>query len=293
MDISTYVKYGMKAVRLGGKYFVKELPWVLCGVGTVGIAEAIILTAKKTPDATKELNNEKAQWEAIQDKEKRNKADYIFRLVRIGAKHYWVVIAVATGAVVCFWVANGITSKRLVKALTALGIITKGKEELEDKIKELDGEKHLRAVKDEIAKDQLRDAPPIDPNKEYGPGESWFYEPGSRQHFRTSYERIRQAAENVRRDLREQIMDGNTYAFVPANDFILDAGGEMCDFGKDLGFGIEVNNASLSEKMLYELSEEACNIAFASDFKNGVPEGVIIYDCQMKHKDMFNVFARC
>ena len=293
MNFSTVIKGCKMAIKYSGKQIVKHAPGILCGFGTGGVGLALWLMAKKAPEAKKELDAEKAQWEATEDKEKRNKADYIFKLVRIGAKHYWVVVSVATGAIVCFWLANRINFKRLMSALTALGISTKGKEEIEEKIKELDGEKHLRAVKDEIAKDQLKNAPPIDPNKNYGPGESWFYEPGSHQYIRTSYEKIRQAAENIRRDLREQILDGNRYAFVPVNDFILDIGGESCDFGKDLGFGIEIVNSNISEKKLVEMSEEACSISFASDWKENVPVGVIIYDCRLHHEEMYNVFSKC
>lgn len=194
MDISTYVKYGVKAVRLGGKYFVKALPWILCGVGTAGVAEAIILTAKKTPDAMEELNEAKVEWESVPDKEKRNKADYIFKLVRIGAKHYWVVVAVATGAVICFWVANHINFKRFMSALTAAGISTKAKEELEEKIKELDGEKHLQKIKDEIDGDKVKNNPPVtDQIINTGLGMHLCYEPITGRYFYSNIEKIKRA----------------------------------------------------------------------------------------------------
>ena len=158
MTLSTLIKGGKLLLKNGGKYIVKMAPGILCATGTAGIVGALILTAKKAPDAKKDFDAEKAKWDAIPNKEDRNKADYIFKLVRIGAQHYWVVIAVATGSIVCFWLANHINFKRLMSALTALGVTTKSKEELEEKIKEMDGEKHLRAVKDEIAKDQLKKA---------------------------------------------------------------------------------------------------------------------------------------
>ena len=95
---SAFIQSGLKLAKHSGKYLVKILPWVLCGVGTVGVTSAIVLTAKKTPDAKEELDEAKEEWENLPDKENRVKADYIVKLVRIGAKHYWVVIAVATGS---------------------------------------------------------------------------------------------------------------------------------------------------------------------------------------------------
>lgn len=270
----------------------KHLPSILTAVGTAGVVGAIVLTAKKAPDAKKELDEEKEKWEAIPDKENRVKADYIFRRIRIGAKHYWIVAIVVGGAITCFWLANHISLKRLMSALTAAGISAKTKEELEDKIKELDGDKHLKKVKDEIAKDKLKEAPDIDPNKDYGPGESWFYEPGSRQYFRSNYERIRQAVNEVRADLRRQIIDGSKYAFVPANDLLMDIGAEGCTFGDDLGFGIEIDDNHITESMLEEMVEDACRLNFTSDFKNGIPVGVIMYDCTLQHKSLYDVHGQ-
>lgn len=291
MNFSTILKGFKMSAKYGGKLAVKHLPGILTTVGTAGIIGAIILTAKKAPDAKKELDEEKEKWEAIPDKENRVKADYIFKRIRIGAKHYWIVAIVAGGAITCFWLANHISFKRLMSALTAAGLSAKTKEELEEKIKELDGDKHLKKVKDEIAKDKLREAPDIDPNKDYGPGESWFYEPGSRQYFRSNYEQIRQAVNEVRKSLKRQIIDGNRYAFVAASELLMDIGAESCEFGDDLGFAIEIDESrTITEGMLEEMVEDACRLNFTSDFKNGIPVGVIMYDCPLKHSGMYNLY---
>ena len=291
---NTVVKAIKMGCKHGGKFLAKNAPTGLCIIGTVGVVAALILAVEKAPDAQAELKKEKAIWEATPDKDKRNKADYIFKLVRIGTQHYWVVIAVATGAVVCFWLANHISIKRLKSALLAAGLATKSKEELEEKIKELDGEKHLSKLKEEVAVDQLRKADDIDFSKEYGPGESWFYEPGSRQYFRSNYERIRQSCNAVREDLESQIIDdGCKYAWVPANDFLLDIGCEMCDFGNSLGFGVEIISNDISRDEIRNLCQDACAIKFGSDFKNGVPCGVLIYDCRLQHNLEFNVCEHC
>ena len=191
---SAFIQSGLKLAKHSGKYLVKILPWVLCGVGTVGVTSAIVLTAKKTPDAKEELDEAKEEWENLPDKENRVKADYIFKLVRIGAKHYWVVIAVATGSIVCFWLANGITFKRFMSALTALGLTTKGKEEIEAKIKELDGEKHLSKIKDEIDADRIKNDPPVtDKIIDTGLGTHLCYEPITGRYFYSNIEKIKRA----------------------------------------------------------------------------------------------------
>ena len=199
MNFSTIIKGCKMAAKYSGKQIVKHAPGILCGFGTGGVGFALWLMAKKAPEAKKELDAEKAQWEATEDKEKRNKADYIFKLVRIGAKHYWVVISVATGAIVCFWLANRINFKRLMSALTALGISTKGKEELEEKIKELDGEKHLQKIKDEIDADTIKNNPPVqDRIIDTGLGMHLCYEAITGRYFYSNIERIKRAVVTCR-----------------------------------------------------------------------------------------------
>ena len=184
-------KFGLKH---GGKLIVKHAPTILTGVGTVGVIASLVLTAKKTPDAKKELDKEREEWKNTPDKEKRVKADYIFKLVRIGAQHYWVVIAVATGSIVCFWLANHISLKRLMSAITALGLATKSKEDLEQKIRELDGEKHLQKLKDEIDADLVRNNPPVE-GKIYdtGLGLHLCMEPITGRYFYSNMELVKQA----------------------------------------------------------------------------------------------------
>ena len=184
-------KFGLKH---GGKFIVKHAPTILTGVGTAGVVAAIILTAKKAPDAKKELDEAKEEWEAVEDKEKRVKADYIFKKIRIGAKHYWGVAVIVGGAIICFWTANRISLKRIMSAVTAASIAAKSKEELEEKIKELDGEKHLQKIKDEIDGDKIKNDPPVmDKIYNTGYGNHLCYEPITGRYFYSNIEKVKLA----------------------------------------------------------------------------------------------------
>lgn len=192
--LDSMLKMAKLGLKVGGKHIIKKAPTILTAVGTVGVCAALYLTAKKTPDAKEALNEVKDEWDAIEDKEKRNKADYIFKLVRVGAKHYWVVIAVASGSIACFWIANRISFKRLMSAVTALSLATKSKEELEDKIKELDGEKHLKKIREEIDADRVKKDPPVqDRIIDTGLGMHLCYEPITGRYFYSNIERIKRA----------------------------------------------------------------------------------------------------
>ena len=288
-QLQTLLKLGMKGAKYGRRIAVKHLPTILTAAGTIGVGIGVWQTAKKAPEAKEALDKVKEEWDAIEDQEKRVKADYYFKRIRVGAKYFWVVFLIIGGSITCFWIANRVSLKRLTSALTAAGLSAKAKEELENKIKELDGDKHLQKIKDEISSDALKAAPPVDQTIECRPGESWFYEPGSRQYFRSSYERIRQTRNNIRDALEEMIFeDGNNAACVPVNEFLMDIGAAPCDFGKDLCFAVEIKGKDISKKDLRELVNDACEIGFTSDFKDGVPVGVIRYDCSLRHTELFD-----
>ena len=194
MQVGNVVQYGLKAVRFVGKGFVKHLPTILTAVGTLGVIGGVVLAAEKAPDAKKELDQEKKKWEDIPDKENRVKADYIFKRVRIGTKHFWLVAVVIAGSITCFWIANHVSLKRLTSALTAAGLSAKAKEELEQKIKEMDGEKHLQKVYDEIDGDKIRNNPPVESEIiNTGYGSHLCYESITGRYFYSNIEKIRRA----------------------------------------------------------------------------------------------------
>lgn len=216
-------------LRIGGKLIIKHAPTILTALGTIGVGASIVLTAKKAPEAKKELDEVREEWEEIPDKEKRNKADYIFKLVRVGAKHYWVVVLLVGGSVACFWIANHVSLRRLTSALTAAGLSAKAKEELEDKIKEIDGEKHLKTIRDEIDADKIRNNPPVEGQVyDTGLGMHLCYEPITGRYFYSNIEKIKQAVLQIREYLQK---DGYVSVNDWFNELLLDtteAGRYLC-----------------------------------------------------------------
>ena len=200
-------------LKIGGKLIVKHAPTILTAIGTIGVGVSVFLTAKKAPEAKEELDKVREEWEDIPDKENRNKADYIFRLIRVGAKHYWMIMLLVGGSVTCFWLANRVSIRRLTSALTAAGLSAKAKEELENKIKEIDGDKHLKKLRDEIDADTIKNNPPqqgqiYDTNL----GMHLCYEPITGRYFYSNIENIKQAVLMIRDYLQK---DG----YVSINDW--------------------------------------------------------------------------
>ena len=217
----TFVKESGKIVLKGA---VKHAPTILSVIGTGLVIGSVIVTAEKAPDAKKELDEAKQEWEEIPDKEKRNKADYIFKRVRIGVKHYWIVMILAGASITCFWVANHVSLKRLTSALTAAGLSAKAKEELENKIKELDGDKHLKKLKDEIDADLVKNNPPVEGQiYDTGIGMHLCYEPITGRYFYSNIEKIKQSILQIREYLQK---DG----YISLNDWFdeLNLGSTEC-----------------------------------------------------------------
>lgn len=205
VQMDAILKGGMKAAQYVWKGSIKHLPTLLTGFGTAGVIGGVFLAVKKAPDAKVELDQAKAEWEALDDKEKRVKADYIFKRVRIGAKHFWVVGLVVGGSLVCFWIANHVSLKRLTSALTAAGISAKAKEELEQKIRELDGDKKLQKIRDEIDGDRIRENPPVEEDIIHtGFGNHLCYEPITGRYFYSNIEKIKRAVICCRDQLQKE-----------------------------------------------------------------------------------------
>ena len=261
VQVSTIVQGGLKIVKYGGRFVAKHLPTILTGVGTVGVVAGVVVAIQKAPDAKKELDEEKEKWDATEDKEKRVKSDYIFKRIRIGAKHYWMVVLIIGGSITCFWLANKISIKRLTQALTAAGLSAKAKEELEEKIKDLDGEKHLQKVKDEIDADKVKNNPPVESEIcNTGYGTHRCYEPITGRYFYSSIERIRQSVITCRDYLQK-------YGYLSLNDWFEEIGLESTDL-KDLCW---------TANSIEEINE--FGVSFSSTLaKDGAPVIVLRYD---------------
>ena len=257
--ILTIIKHGSKVVLKGA---VKHAPTILTGVGTALVIGSVIFTAEKAPDAKQELDEARQEWEEIPDKEKRNKADYIFKLVRIGVKHYWMVALLVGGSITCFWVANRVSLKRLTSALTAAGLSAKAKEELENKIKELDGDKHLKKLKDEIDADTIKNNPPVEGQiYDTGLGMHLCYEPVTGRYFYSNIEKIKQSILQIREYLQK---DG----YISLNDWFDELGLSSTECGRFLCW---------SARNFEEVND--FDISFSSVLSpNNVPVLVIQYD---------------
>ena len=286
MNFNMLLKAARIGLKTGGKWAVKHLPTILTAVGSIGVAAGTVMAAKKAPEAEKELSKIKAEWEAIPENERQNysKADYIFKLVRVGTKYYWCVCLVVGGSIACFWIANHINLTRLMAALTAGKLASDRVKDLENEIKGEGGDGKLEKINDKINARKIREHPcDIDPSKlNHVIGETPVFDPVSEGWYATTAENIRRAVLLTKEDLADQLLSGEKYAFVPFNDFREWAGlmrynlpATAQSFGDKFGFGVMLND-SAKPSDIHDLVDNAISVDLTSAIMDGCIGGLAL-----------------
>lgn len=289
MTINAVVKTVEAGLKFGGKLAVKHLPTILTAVGSAGVIFGVVRTAKKAPEAHAKIQEAIDEWNAQPDKEKRSKVEYVWRLVKIGAKYYGVICLVIGGSIVCFWIANHINIKRLLAAVAAAKVSSDYAADLENQIKKNGGDKALNDIKDKINAEKIQTDPlpqNMDISKLNGMiGECPVWDPIMKQWMISSADRIRAARARCVDELVQQMAEGEPWAFVPYSDFLEYAGwrnnGPHCgnyDAGTYLGFGLHLP-VDLDHASLREAAEEAIGVNWTAALKDGiVPVLALRYD---------------
>lgn len=289
MTINAILKTAEAGLKVGGKLAVKHLPTILTAVGSIAVIFGVVQTAKKAPEAKKEFDQAKAEWDAQPDQEKRDKAVYVWRLVKIGARYYGVICLIVGGAIVCFWVANHINLKRLLAAVAAGKVSADYAKDLENQIKRDGGDKALNDIKDKINAEKIQ-TDPLPPGMDVSKlnamiGECPVWDPIMKQWMISSADRIRTAVDRCVNELVQQMQEGEPWAFVPYSDFLEYCGwqnnGPHCgsyDAGSYLGFGLHMP-VDVEYTSLIEAAREAVGVNWTAALKDGiVPVLALRYD---------------
>lgn len=284
MNLNAAFKSAEATIKVGGKLIVKHLPTILTAISTVGAIASVVMTAKKAPDAHAEMQTVKDEWNSMpaEEKAKHDKVEYIWKLVKIGARYYGVVCLVVAGEIICMWSANTINLKRIAASVAGMKVMSDYAKDLENQIKENGGDKALTEAKDKIGAEKIQTNPfpeGFDASKlNHMIGETPTWEPISRGWYISTVHKILRAQELVRSDLAKQLRDGSVYAFVPMRDFLeyaqMDPAGPYSseDSINYLGFAVDVSSCvnHLAEDEIEDLVEQACSIDFTSDIKDGM-----------------------
>lgn len=183
---------------------VDHSPEIYLGVGLTLMTSSVVLGIATTPKVMKIIKvKEKEEGYSLSTKE----------VIQTSWKHYLPTAATLVAGGVC--IVNGckIQNKRYAAVAAAYKISETAFSELETKVIEEIGEKKVKDIKDEIAKDRVENNP-VDARRVYdtGTGHSLCYDINTNQYFEADIDVIKRAVN----DFNEELLDE---MFMSLNDF--------------------------------------------------------------------------
>ena len=200
----------------------RHSPEILTGIGVAGFITSTILAVKATPKAIILLDEEK----------KKKKVEKLppVEVVKTTWKCY--VPAAATGILAGSCVIGGqVKSLKHNAALAAAYSLSRSTlKTYQDKVIETIGEKKEREIRDEIAKDQIRNAP-VGRNEIIvaGDGKIRCYDPITNRYFYSTVDHLRKTEIKLNKDLINCM-------FVSLSDYYYEVGLSPTNVSDDLGW---------------------------------------------------------
>ena len=195
-----------------GSFLNKNRPTIMTALGVSGMIFSVVWAVKSTVNATHIIDKEK---------EKR-KADKIpvKDIIKLTWKQYWPVAACVTISTGCL----------------VFGAVDNNKRQ---KTKEVIGPKKEQEIVDKISQDKVNKTYDASKNSVVitGNGDSLFYEPISGRYFKSNWNKIMNAANNLNADAI-----GGTCDEITLNDWFFELGLEPTAMGEKLGWKISDRN---------------------------------------------------
>ena len=210
------MKLDFKKLQVLGKNVLQiakhHSPTIFTIAGVALMGAAIVTTISTAPKAQDEID-------ILNKDEEVSHKEYNKAKARIIVRHYWPIAAMGFGgAGMIFW-GHKISLGRTASAIAAYQMSKDNLKKLEDKIIDMDGEKHLKLAKEDILKDEVGEGPK---NKEpifhTGHGTDLCYDAIGKRFFYSDIEHIRQMTGKLNFDLAEQMKYGN-YSVASFNDW--------------------------------------------------------------------------
>lgn len=207
----------------------KHSPEILTGLGIAGMITTTVLAVKATPKALREI--EEFEECNICDHEKIKPVD----AVKITWKYYIPAAVTGTVSIACLIGASSVNIRRNAALATAYKLSETALSEYKEKVIETIGEKKEKAVRDAVAKEQVKKNPVRE--KEIivtGNGDSLCFDPLSSRYFMSNIESIKRAENTIN---KQMLQDINGYASI--NDFYDEIGLSRTEVGNYLGWNTE------------------------------------------------------
>lgn len=203
----------VNAVKIGGKavggFVTKNSPTLLTALGIGGMALAVVAAVHETKFVDQDLKNlEKEELHEVEQSESKEIKHPIMPRAKIYAKNYWPAAAIFVSSSACLIFAQKIQYQRTAAALAAYQLSAMNLKDLKEKIVQVDGDKKLKTLTDDIAKDKVDKSKSEAPSKEvYFVGDSedsMFFDIPSGRYFKSNIEKVRRAAQSFNESLWDE-----------------------------------------------------------------------------------------
>lgn len=236
-------------------FMVKHEPEILMGMGISGLIFSIVWTVRATLKTKEEID----AYKNAKNIDKLTKKEAF----KITAKYFWPVAVSTITSIPLIVIGNRVSNKRYAALAAAYTISETALLEYQEKTREVLGEKKAREIQESIDADRVK--------KSYsganqviitGNGDSLFYEPLTGRYFRSNWNEIAKAAN----ELNSEAL-GSMSGQITLNEWCDRLGLEGTDIGDEMGWELNGNPGNLID---VEISSHIVP-------KDNIPCGAISY----------------
>lgn len=235
-------------VKSIGKGLKDHSPEILVGVGIVGMIGTIVMAVRATPKAMEQLKEAEEQKKAALSPQET---------VKTAWKNYVPAAVTGTLSAACIIGANSIHLRQKAAVSAACALAEASLADFKSKAIERLGEKKVREIADDVAKDQVKENPMSKSQVVVSSkGGTWFFDPWTHTYFQEDIEKIRRAEYLLNKDLISQ-------GYVSLNDFYYAIDRPSTKVGNDIGWNIVNGSVELwFSSQLNEYDEPCVVIGF-------------------------------
>lgn len=214
-------------------FIAKHEPEILMGMGISGLIFSTAWAIRATIKATKAIENYK---------DNKNIDKITFKEgFKLTWKYYWPVAASITVSIPCIIAGNRVSSRKYAALAAAYTISETALQEYQDKTREIVGEKKAKQIQESVDGDRIEKSYK-DSNQiiMIGKGENLFFEPLSGRYFKSSWNDLYAAANEL-----NATAIGSMSGEIRLNEWYDKIGLEPTDMGDEIGWALNGNPKEL------------------------------------------------
>lgn len=230
------------------RFFKRNSPTILTGIGIAGLIGSIVFAVKSTPKALIAIEDEKRRRNReLLDEAKQNGHDncpQINRLppidiVKLTWRYYIPTACLGAASISCIVGGNVIGAKRNAMLTAACSLSSKSLKEYKSKVTEVLGEQKEKKIRDSVAKDRVDEDPVT--NREIiltGKGNTLCYDMTFGRYFMSDMDELKKAMISVNRMIVRDM-------YASLNDFYDEINLPHGEMGSYLGWNINDHDVDL------------------------------------------------